>query len=324
MKKSSIIFGLALAMLTVGCSKDATQDIAVKGNTVIIGVEADATRTSLGDKSGETYPVLWSENDKIMVNGVTSEAIATEFVGKTAAQFKVAGVTAPYRVVYPTYVFEENGCISVASVGQSYTVNSFDRLAAVMVGYSETENVTMKNVSGFIKIPIKKGDEKNIEKVVVRSNNLEAMTGVFEVNYETGEIIRPYESSDLVYVYGKPYIPYVEDQALVVATVAAGTYTKGFTVEVIATDGSYMTKTAYAATGCTINAGKVLVMPEIEFFPDKQKTTISNAAQLQAFLDAVNAGDYSAWKNVDGIVELGADIDLSGVTITTADKFDGV
>ena len=324
MKKSSIIFGLALAMLTVGCSKDATQDVDIKGNTVIIGVEADATRTSLGDKSGDTYPVLWSAHDQISVNGVRSEVIADEFVGQSAAQFEVAGVTAPYKVTYPSSAFSEEGYVHIAYHEQYYKANSFDPFATVLVGYSETEKVTMRNVTGFIKIPIKKGDEKNIESVIVRSNNFEPITGVFEVNYETGEAIRPYYGMDFVNVSGDPYIPYVEDQAVVVATVAPGTYAKGFTVEVVATDGAYMTKTAYAATGCTINAGKVLVMPEIEFFPNKQKTTITNATQLQAFLNAVNEGDYSAWKNPDGVVELGANIDLKDVTITPADKFDGV
>ena len=326
MKKSSIIFGLALAMLAGGCAKDATEDVAVKGNKVIIGVEADATRTSLGAKDGETYPVLWSKEDVISVNGVVSKKIAEQFVGTSSAQFEVEGVAAPYKVVYPADAASDNSHVIVASLAQDYVAGSFDGYfaGAAMVGYSETEQVVMKNVCGFIKLPIKKGDEKNIAKVVIRANNLESLAGVFEVNYETGEIIRPYAGTDFVEVTSETGIPYVEDMAVVVAAVAPGTYAKGFTVEVIATDGAYMTKTAYANTGCTVAAGKVLVMPEIEFFPNKQKTEITNATQLQAFLDAASAGDYSAWKNSDGVVELGADIDMTGVTITPATKFDGV
>lgn len=326
MKKQSIIFGLALAMLTVGCAKDATEDVAVKGNEVTIGVTADATRTSLGAKDGETYPVLWSEGDQVSVNGVASKTIAEQFVGTASAQFTVEGVAAPYKVVYPAGIAAEGGYVIVASPEQDYVANSFDGAfaGAAMVGYSESEQVAMKNVCGFIKLPIKKGDEKNIEKVVIRTNNLESIAGSFDVNYETGEIIRPYAGVDFVTVTADETIPYVEDMAVVVAAVAPGTYAKGFTVEVIAADGAYMTKTAYAATGCTVNAGKVLVMPEIEFFPNKQKTEITNATQLQAFLDAASAGDYSAWKNNDGVVELGDDIDLTGVTIKPATSFDGV
>ncbi len=326
MKKQSIIFGLALAMLTVGCAKDATEDVAVKGNEVTIGVTADATRTSLGAKDGETYPVLWSKGDQVSVNGVASKTIAEQFVGTASAQFTVEGVAAPYKVVYPAGAAAEGGYVIVAATKQDYVANSFDGAfaGAAMVGYSESEQVAMKNVCGFIKLPIKKGDEKNIQKVVIRTNNLESIAGTFDVNYETGEIIRPYAGTDVVEVSADETIPYVEDMAVVVAAVAPGTYAKGFTVEVIAADGAYMTKTAYAATGCTVNAGKVLVMPEIEFFPNKQKTEITNATQLQAFLDAASAGDYSAWKNNDGVVELGDDIDLTGVTIKPATSFDGV
>lgn len=326
MKKSSIIFGLALAMLAGGCAKDATEDVAVKGNKVIIGVEADATRTSLGAKDGDTYPVLWSKDDQVSVNGVVSKKIAEQFVGTSSAQFVVEGVAAPYKVVYPAGAAAENGYVVVASPVQDYVAGSFDGefAGAAMVGYSETEQVVMKNVCGFIKLPIKKGDEKTVQKVVIRTNNLESLAGAFDVNYETGAIIRPYAGFDFVEVVSETGIPYVEDMAVVVAAVAPGTYAKGFTVEVIATDGAYMTKTAYSAAGCTVEAGKVLVMPEIEFFPNKQKTEITNATQLQAFLDAASAGDYAAWKNSDGIVELGADIDMTGVTITPAASFDGV
>ena len=324
MKKSSIIFGLALVMLAVGCSKDATNDVVVKGNKVVLGVSVDATRTSLGDKSGETYPVLWSEGDCVAVNGNVSTPIAAEFIGSSSASFEVSGVFAPYKVVYPADAVDVHGHVIVADITQDYVASSFGNQTATMVGISETEQISLKNVCGFIKLPIRKGDEKEIQKVVVRSNNLESLSGAFEVDYATGELIRPYAGCDFVEVESEGTIPYAEDVAVVVASVAPGVYAKGFTVEVIASDGAYLTKTAYSATGCTINAGKVLVMPEIEFYPDKKKTEITNATQLQAFLDACTAGDYSAWKNADGEVVLGSDIDLTGVTITPAASFDGV
>ncbi len=311
-------------MLAVGCSKDATNDVVIKGNKVVLGVSVDATRTSLGDKSGETYPVLWSEGDCVAVNGNVSAPIAAEFVGSSSASFEVSGVVAPYKVVYPADAVDVYGHVIVANITQDYVASSFGNQTATMVGISETEQISLKNVCGFIKLPIRKGDEKEIQKVVVRSNNLESLAGAFEVDYATGAIVRPYAGCDFVEVEAEGTIPYAEDVAVVVASVAPGVYAKGFTVEVIASDGAYLTKTAYSATGCTINAGKVLVMPEIEFYPDKQKTEITNATQLQAFLSAVTAGDYSAWKNADGEVVLGNDIDLTGVIITPAIGFDGV
>ena len=80
MKKIYAIFGLALAMLTAGCAKDATEDVAV-GGKVILGVGIENTRTSLGALNGTQHPILWSEGDKIAVNGVASSAVDAKYAG---------------------------------------------------------------------------------------------------------------------------------------------------------------------------------------------------------------------------------------------------
>ena len=96
MKRLSLIFGLALGMLAVGCSNDPivennTPDLS---NKVILGVSLDEqARTSLGDFVGDKYQVLWSAGDKIAVNGTESEAVAEQYVGQSSANFNVANVT---------------------------------------------------------------------------------------------------------------------------------------------------------------------------------------------------------------------------------------
>lgn len=87
-----MILGSALMMLTVGCTTDTTKEVVNNDNKVIIGLSVDATRTSLGDKNGTEYPVLWSAGDKVAVNGVVSEPLAAEYAGKTAAQFAVTAL----------------------------------------------------------------------------------------------------------------------------------------------------------------------------------------------------------------------------------------
>lgn len=99
MKKIFAIFGLALAMLTAGCAKDATEDVAV-GGKVTLGVGIDNTRTSLGALNGTQYPILWSEGDKIAVNGEVSSAVSASQAGTSYAAFEVANVAAPYSILY--------------------------------------------------------------------------------------------------------------------------------------------------------------------------------------------------------------------------------
>lgn len=322
MKKISMILGSALMMLTVGCTTDTTKEVVNNDNKVIIGLSVDDTRTSLGDKSGTEYPVLWSAGDKVAVNGVASEPLAAEYAGKTAAQFTVTGVAAPFDVIYPADVLMADGTVGISEI-QEYVPGSFAQGSAVMVGHSDSPNGVIKNLYGFVKVPILKGDEKTVKSVTLHSNNLEAMTGTFAVDY-VNAALEPLSGMDFVKVTAAEGIPFVEDKAEVVIAVPAGTYANGFTVKIVATDGTAMTAKAYTANGITIDAGTLLAMPEVQFYPNETVSEITDAAQLQAFLSAASAGAYDNFKNENGEVLLGSDIDMTGVTLTSATQFDGV
>ena len=322
MKKISMILGSALMMLTVGCTTDTTKEVVNNDNKVIIGLSVDDTRTSLGDKSGTEYPVLWSAGDKVAVNGVASEPLAAEYAGKTAAQFTVTGVAAPFDVIYPADVLMADGTVGISEI-QEYVAGSFAQGSAVMVGHSDSPNGVIKNLYGFVKVPILKGDEKTVKSVTLHSNNLEAMTGTFAVDY-VNAALEPLSGMDFVKVTAAEGIPFVEDKAEVVIAVPAGTYANGFTVKIVATDGTAMTKKAYEANGITIDAGTLLAMPDVEFYPNETVSEITDAAQLQAFLSAASAGAYDNFKNENGEVLLGSDIDMTGVTLISATQFDGV
>ena len=323
MKKISMILGSALMMLTVGCTTDTTKEVINNDNKVIIGLSVDETRTSLGDKTGTEYPVLWSAGDKVAVNGVASEPLAAEYAGKTAAQFAVTGVAAPFDVIYPADVLMADGKTIGISEVQEYVAGSFAQGSAVMVGHSDTPNGVIKNLYGFVKVPILKGDEKTIKSVTLHSNNLEAMSGVFAVDY-VNAALEPLSGMDFVKVTAADGIPFVEDKAEVVIAVPAGTYAKGFSVKIVATDGTYLEMTAYTANGVTIAASTLLLMPDVQFYPNETVSEITDAAQLQAFLDAASAGDYTNFKNENGEVLLGSDIDMTGVTLKSATQFDGI
>ena len=322
MKKLSIILGLALVMLTAGCSKDATNDVVINDRVTVLdmNIENDAdSRTSLGENG---YDVLWSAGDCVAVNGV-STTIADEYAGKSAAAFAVSGVAAPYNVLYPASALNEDGTITVSEV-QPYAVNSFAQGAAVMVGYSETTTVQVKNLYGLVKLTITKEGTELIKSITIHSNNLEAMTGVFSVDY-VNATITPMSGMDFVKVVAPEGIAYdAEGKVVIYVAVPAGTYTKGFTVKV-ATDAGTMSKTVGKLSGITVERNKIYTLPALTYSSNEAGAIeITDATTLQAFLTAVNAGDYSAYKAGNGEVQLGADIDMQGVTITPAALFDGV
>ena len=324
MKKISIILGSALMMLTVGCTTDITKEVVTNDNKVVIDLSADATRTSLGDKNADSvYPVLWSAGDKIAVNGVVSEPLTAEYDGKTHAQFTVTGVAAPYNVIYPAEVLQPDGKTVKISEIQEYVAGSFAQGAAVMAGHFETSQGELKNLCGFVKVSILKGNEdKTIKSITLHSNDLEAMAGTFTIDY-VNAALEPLSGMDFVKVTAADGIPFVDGKAEVVIAVPAGTYAKGFSIIITSTIGMTTKKSAYP-NGATIAASTLLEMPNITFNPTKIITEITDAAQLQAFLDAVRDGDYTGFKNANGEVLLGSDIDLTGVTLKSATQFDGV
>ena len=62
-----------------------------------------ATRTSLGEKVGVTYPVYWSEGDKISANGVESSEARIDENNPSRAQFSFPSVVNyPLNILYPS------------------------------------------------------------------------------------------------------------------------------------------------------------------------------------------------------------------------------
>lgn len=319
MKKIYAIFGLALAMLTAGCAKDATED-AIVGGKVVLGVGIENTRTSLGALNGTQHPILWSEGDKIAVNGVASSAVDAKYAGTSYAQFEVAGVTAPYSILYPAEILGADGNITVATE-QAYTANSFASGSAVMVGYAEANPVTLHNLYSFVKIAVKKGGDETLRSVVLTALGGEAISGTFAVDYKAATIT-PLAGKDVIRVSSADGIPYVSDKAEVVIAVPAGKYAKGFSVKIVDATGKAMTKSAFTATGIDVPAGTLLNMPELTYAGVEQTTiSVTNATELQAALAQFQLEVIP--ETLPHIV-LDADIDLAGVELVSAADFYGV
>ena len=332
MKKMYLILGLALGMLTAACSTDTTEDVMpLPQGEVTLGVSLeDASRTELGAFDGKEYPVLWTKGDKVLVNGVESAEVDASFVGSNHAKFNVAGVQAPFTVVYPVDAVKKSLVVDGMHAAalyidpeQEYAANSFADKVAVMIGYSENSQISMKNAFGFVKVVIAKGDDVALKGVTLETLDGTPISG--EVLVGEGAALCD-AGCNYIRVAGADGIPYEGGKATVIFAVPAGTYAKGFKVTIEDAAGKAMEKTAYATTGIEIKGGVMLAMPEVTYAGAEQVgIVIRNAEQLNAFLAAVNAGDYTAYVNGEGEVCIGADIDLTGVTLTpTTVDFTGI
>ena len=310
MKKLSLIFGLALGMLTVGCSVDpiVENNTPELGNTVTLGVSLDEqSRTSLGGLVGDKYQVLWAAGDKIAVNGTASEAVAEQYVGQSAAEFTVANVTAPYSVIYPAEAIDKNGQLNLPTF-QTYAAGSFASGAAVMAGYATENNVAMKHLLSIVKLTIAQGNEATaaFNAISVTALDGRAISGVFDVDYQAAQIA-PAAGKDIVTITN---VPIADGKAVVYVAIPAGEYTKGLEVEVVGSDFSTMTRTAYTATGITLGGGYLVNMPELTFAGKAtEDIVITTAEQLQTLRETTLASENT----FKGTIKLGCDIDMTGI-----------
>ena len=103
MKKLAKLFFVVAAMFaSYACATDATEDLGVKlGGQTEITISLEESRTQLGEKAGDSFPLYWSNGDKISANGFESNAISVG-EGVTAASFTIpAALEAPYCIAYP-------------------------------------------------------------------------------------------------------------------------------------------------------------------------------------------------------------------------------
>ena len=158
MKNLIKIFVAVVALFAYSCVTDTTEDQAVQlgaDQTTTIGLSLESdVRTHITGKEGEEYPMYWSKDDKIAVNGNVSDALAEEYHGKQEALFTVNAVLGyPRTIVYPAPAEDvkavAEGCQVVTFLAtQAYKAGSFAEGAAPMYAYqaSSSNAVTLNHL----------------------------------------------------------------------------------------------------------------------------------------------------------------------------------
>ncbi|MCR5560350.1 MAG: hypothetical protein K6F58_00830 [Bacteroidales bacterium] len=112
-----------------------------------------STRTALGAKNGDAYPVVWKQGDKVSVNGTLSNAVAAGDDGEKLVDFTFPSTPSGsvFKVLYPGTASEN---VIVLPATQTYVAGSFDPAAAASYG-NAVENggvysVSLDNFCGII------------------------------------------------------------------------------------------------------------------------------------------------------------------------------
>lgn len=333
MKKSFNIFLAALAVMTVSCVKEnapqTEEPLSPAGEFVFQAVApADVTVGALGTKTvmvpeNEAYAVNWTDTDAISVNGTASTAIEVAEDDAKNATFTVSGVNAPFCAVYPAAVaseFTQEAAVITLPDEQKYVAGSFDPAASVMLGYMAEEEgwLSFSHAMSYLYLTINTVsdyDTDNIRYVNVKSLGEEPMSGAFEAAFGAECTMAPAEGTASTEVTLDCGEAGVAKGTPVVIAIPSGSYASGLVITITDVNGDETTQTA--ATELVFKPGFVYTANLRVAAPG-----IYNVAGYNAFAKAVNAGDYSAWKDNEGVVNLYADI-TSDDNYTYISNFDG-
>ena len=245
---TKIFMAVVAGMFAFSCVTDTTEDLGVNievengAGVTELTLSMEAARTHLGDKvvneDGTTlYPLYWSEGDAISVNGQASLALEGVAEESVAATFKFENkLQTPYCIVYPASaavaVEEGEEEVTPAPVTvypvtflatQPYTVGTFAPQAAPMYAYAEaTETVELKHLTGVLRLAIKGNGEK-VTSIKIASEKGK-IAGTFSIDCKTGKLEAGEDATNTIYVTFAEPLVLGEEEAVVYATVPAGSY----------------------------------------------------------------------------------------------------
>lgn len=291
MKKMFFPIVMMASLLVAGCVKEnlVEPDVPQSGVTVLTANVDAATRTVLQDDQ----KVLWTNGDKINVNGVESAALELEEAA-ASAQFTFEGLLeTTYKAVFPSSIYKDATTVTLPAY-QTYKEGSFSASASPMAAVSSTASLEFSHLCAVIKLTVNAGAEHNsIAYVDFYGKNGEQISGDFTLDYETLSLAGASTADadkKLRYKVSKtlgeePFVMYI--------VVPAQEYAKGYTIKVLDDKGHFMEQSK--KSGETLVAGKIYEMPAFDFVPTGTDldVEIASAQDLIDFATAYNNREYA-------------------------------
>ena len=302
MKKLTRTLMAVAALFAVSCTTDVTEDLAtnfVGGGKATLTLSLEGTKTQLGEKAGDLYPLFWSEGDKISVNGVESSALTAEQAGSAVAKFSVAAST-PYCIAYPA---APAGQVLFADKQVHTSNTTFGSGVSTMYAYSESGlGVQMQHLTGVLKIGVV-GSAK-IVLAQISNVNRAPIAGAFEFDFEKGEAMATTASKEVIeYSFGEG-VQLSSEPTYIHAVVPAGEYDELY-VTLYDAEGGVMYATVKTDATKPLTAGNIREFSNnIAYAANEQVFVVKDVASLKAFAEQA--------ATLDKDVLFVADVDMTG------------
>lgn len=302
---------LALLLLSVaGCQTDTTLDNTIGGGDHLLSLSITPTRTSIGEKVGDSYPAYWSKGDKVAVNGVCSaEAIIDEAKPSQAGFVVEPTPSYPYNITYP-YAASSTAeqPVVVFPAEQEYTEGSFAVGSAPMCGYVEEGSAAaLSHLASILRFPIKAKREGTLLKRIVVSADA-PISGEFAVDCKSGEIVATEQSEcSITYLLPSNFELSTSEEQILYISLAAVEVGE-CTIEFVASSGEKMT--AKWAPSNTLAKGVVREFKSILYSPN-------TAITLQPLVAEEDDDSMTIfYKNISGYVRYADGSPIAGVAVS--------
>lgn len=180
--KSGILILLAGWLVASCTAVPNPEDDSFEGIIISASLDDEVTRTSLaetGEGAERRYEVRWKTGDKISVNGILSNAVASGDNNKKSVDFTVEGsLSAPYKVLYPGTSSTD---VITLPATQNYVANSFDGAAAASYGTAtkngDKYNAKLTHFCGVLRFAL--NGSATLSKIELNSLGSEKLFGDF-------------------------------------------------------------------------------------------------------------------------------------------------
>lgn len=311
MKTISAFRWTALGVLSlIACSREPvadngkTEDTPVSGRMVLSAtMPVDGqTKTYLGSPDADgNVDVLWKTGDRISVNGLLSDAVASADNGKKVVDFSIEGsTTSPYKVLYPGTSAEN--VVQLPST-QNYVADSFDPAAAVAFGNATLSgskySASLQNFCGLIRLSLK--GSATLDRIELTALGAEKIAGNFTLSEDANGFTGGFTgggSSSVVYNCSGVVLSGTATHFYI--AVPARTYSSGFEALVYQTDGKYM-RLKFWGSGKNLTGADIVAFEDKEFSPGRVDD-LSELPQLSQenrnFDTHITVGAYNIWTSL--------------------------
>lgn len=297
MKKNIVFVVLSAAAILSGCTKDNLEQETILPKDV--KTVLSASLSPLSKTAIDGVKVSWTKGDAINACGAASQPLA-EDTEKAEFAFTEA-LSAPYSAVYPASLYKDASTITLPAVWEASVCPT------PLAAYSESSpSLEFSPATALLKLQVT-GSGETLKQVSVRALGGETLSGDFTIDYKSSALTPAEGGSDCVTVASGAALG--STPLVVYVPVPAGKYDSGLQIDFEAGSGKILRKNLSARE---FTAGSLRSLPVLDFGGAKG---IMSAADFLAFATAVNAGESTEpWENAEGVVNLLADIDFTGVT----------